>query len=92
MALTCPSPEPADCGVYSARAVYSSAELLRRALLRERRQYVGLRQLVRAEAALRPDHPPPAPPARPPTLTALPAPTSVPAPVFPVNRNTKGSP
>lgn len=88
--LTCPSPQP-DCGLYSHRA-YDSAEMLRRALLRERHHYVGLRQLVRAEAALQADLPPAAPPPPPPTLPALPAPVPTAVPPIPIKSHEKGLP
>jgi hypothetical protein len=94
MALTCPRPESEkDCGLYAQRvAVYDAAGILRRALLRERRQYLGLRQLVRAEAALQADQPPAAPPPSARPLPALPAPAPIAVPVIPINSKQKGSP
>lgn len=47
--LTCPQPEP-DCGLYEQR-VSSPSEILRRAILIERRHYVDLADLVRAETS-----------------------------------------
>jgi hypothetical protein len=87
--LTCPSPEPPDCGLYQQRAV-SPDEKLRRLIVNERGRHTGLADLIRAEAVqanpaiqANPRAPQPQP-----TRPALPP---APEPVLlPINDRSKG--